>query len=254
MDPENAYRGFAKFYDAYVQGFTADLSIYHHYCKEDERILEVGCGSGRILQSLAAAGCRVLGVDISDEMLAVAQEKLAPELADGHVQLRNFNFLNGSLEEKFDRVLVTFYTLNYLLDEVGCARFLQNISASMEPGGLILLDLFYPLPLHKPDIDGVWTEKQIPFRGSTLTLRDRRTMRGPIEERIQEYASPEWNQRIVTERRYYSKADMQRILERAGFIDLQFTEGYDINGFHSLETDETDGASFLVKAEKPLSC
>lgn len=250
MSTESTYKSFALFYDDYVKGFTMDLPVYRHFCNNTHRILEVGCGSGRVLVDLAKAGCNVLGVDISDEMLALAKGKLASQIETGQIRLDNFNFLGGSLEEKFDRVLVTFYTLNYLRDKTDCTRFLQNIAASMKDGGYILMDLFYPTPMQKPETNGIWVEKDLNIHGNFVKLRDRRTMTGSMEERIQTYTSSKWSQQIVTERRYYSKQDIQNILRQCGFSNISFTDGYSIDRFHNVEENEAVTTSFMVKAEK----
>ncbi|HOJ76850.1 MAG TPA: class I SAM-dependent methyltransferase, partial [Bacillota bacterium] len=159
MNTVDTYREFAQFYDLYTTNFKIDLPLYLHYCNEHHNILEVGCGTGRVLNSLAEAGCKVFGVDISDAMLAIAGRKLQEQIGKGTIRLKNFDFSNGPLEEEFDRVLITFYTLNYLIDVDQCQRFIQNIKKSLSNNGLILIDLFYPRSFQNPESNGVWFEK-----------------------------------------------------------------------------------------------
>jgi SAM-dependent methyltransferase len=53
--------------------------------KPGERVLDLGCGDGTLTAEIKAAGADVLGVDLSDELLAVARMKgLAVRKADGH--------------------------------------------------------------------------------------------------------------------------------------------------------------------------
>jgi SAM-dependent methyltransferase len=53
--------------------------------KPGERILDLGCGDGTLTAEIKAAGAEVLGVDLSDELLAVARMKgLTVRKADGH--------------------------------------------------------------------------------------------------------------------------------------------------------------------------
>jgi SAM-dependent methyltransferase len=53
--------------------------------KPGERILDLGCGDGTLTAEIKAAGADVLGVDLSDELLAVARMKgLTVRKADGH--------------------------------------------------------------------------------------------------------------------------------------------------------------------------
>jgi ubiquinone/menaquinone biosynthesis C-methylase UbiE len=69
---------FARLYDAFP--FTDDLAFYAGLAgTQGGPVLELGCGSGRVLVPLARAGHHVVGVDTSPHMLALAREKLATE-------------------------------------------------------------------------------------------------------------------------------------------------------------------------------
>src|SRR5207302_10604119 len=66
----------ARLYDAFP--FEADLPLYLELAAaEGGRVLELACGTGRVLVPLAEAGNRVVGLDASPHMLALAREKLA---------------------------------------------------------------------------------------------------------------------------------------------------------------------------------
>ena len=56
MDATTTYQKFAQFYDAYVQGFVEDLKLYTSLCQPDDRILEIGCGTGRVLKHFLERG------------------------------------------------------------------------------------------------------------------------------------------------------------------------------------------------------
>lgn len=149
MKATDTYQRFAKFYDQYVRGFSLDLPLYSHFCQPGHRILEIGCGTGRVLQRLAKDGCTVFGVDISDAMLEIAQSNLKEYIDCGQIHLENFNFLDGHLSQKFDRVLITFYTLNYLLDIESCATFLDNVKKNNESQKRFTHGSLLPAPASK---------------------------------------------------------------------------------------------------------
>src|SRR4051812_28941152 len=71
-------RGVARNYDAGLAGsamFAADERFAERHCPRPGRLLDLGCGTGRLLVAFARRGYRVLGVDLSADMLAVAGEK-----------------------------------------------------------------------------------------------------------------------------------------------------------------------------------
>src|SRR5438067_13210874 len=75
----------AELYDAFV--FDGDLPLYLDLAREyGQRVLEIACGSGRVLVPLAQAGFDVVGIDVSPHMLALAQAKLSSALRARLVQ------------------------------------------------------------------------------------------------------------------------------------------------------------------------
>src|SRR5262245_5334298 len=72
--------GVARGYDAGLAGsalFRADEAFVARHCPPGGRLIDLGCGTGRLLVAFAGRGHRVLGVDLSAEMLKVARDKAA---------------------------------------------------------------------------------------------------------------------------------------------------------------------------------
>ena len=61
--------------------------IANNYVREGTRVLEIGCGTGRVLAALLGAGHDIVGVDICPDMLSIAEQKLASYLDDGRLRL-----------------------------------------------------------------------------------------------------------------------------------------------------------------------
>jgi 2-polyprenyl-3-methyl-5-hydroxy-6-metoxy-1,4-benzoquinol methylase len=79
-------------------------------------VLDVGCGSGRYALALAAAGAsRVLGVDISDEMIRIAGHEAGRQGHARSCEFRTGGFLELPIGERFDAVVATGY-FDYLED------------------------------------------------------------------------------------------------------------------------------------------
>ena len=116
-------------------------------------VLELGCGTGRVLIPLAREGFNVTGLDLAPAMLAACRQKLAAETAEvqSHVRLVEGDMTRFDLGETFRLVTIPFRPFQHLLtveDQIAC---LQRIHQHLEPGGRLVLDLFNPSLPHLID-------------------------------------------------------------------------------------------------------
>ncbi len=82
------FDAFARYYDADYGAVDDDLPFYRELAQRTGGpVLEVMCGSGRLLLPLARAGLRMTGVDVSRAMLSLARERLAAANLSERVQL-----------------------------------------------------------------------------------------------------------------------------------------------------------------------
>jgi SAM-dependent methyltransferase len=248
MNSRETYTQFARYYDLYAGNYSADLPLYRSLCAPGSRMLEIGCGTGRVLKALLEAGAQVAGVDISDDMLDLARTKLAGSLDSGQLRLLHHDFRFLPLDETFDHIFVTFYTFNYLLTTGEQSSFLSNVYKSLAPHGTLLLDLFYPQPLARPESNNWWTESLLDDGGVIVLLRQKRSMKGAIEERVQIYHKGADRDEIVTLRRYVSKQEVVSLLREVGFGSVRIADGYAMDTLHSVEAAETTGSSFICVA------
>lgn len=248
MNGQQTYARFARYYDTYTHGFTDDLPVYCALCKGRARILEVGCGTGRVLEALLRDGHQLCGVDTSRPMLAAARRKLSPYLASRALTLRQHDYRRMQLGMKFDAALVTWYTANYLLDEKELLAFLSNIRCDLRSGAVLMMDLFRPMPLMHPEYAGQWHRKTYAERSALLSLRDKRTMAGDIEERVQVFTRGTHSTTIRTRRRFYSKQTIAQVVRQAGYGEIMFMDGYGKYRFHRLKKAEGTASGFLVRA------
>jgi SAM-dependent methyltransferase len=109
-------------------------------------VLEVGCGTGRVLIPTARAGIEIVGLDLSPFMLAVCRQRLAeePPEVQGRVQLVERDMRDFDLGQQFALVTVPFRPFQHLTtveDQMAC---LHSIHRHLAPGGRLVLDLFNP--------------------------------------------------------------------------------------------------------------
>lgn len=249
MNSKDTYHRFAQYYDSYVRVFREDLHLYGSFCNKTDSILEVGCGTGRVLEYLLKRGHAVTGVDISEEMLNLSREKLSFFVESGALKLKRHNLVDGPLSQQFTKVLVTFYTFNYVIDRPDA--FLKNTCSSMISGGSILMDLFHPKTLPYPDLEGVWTSRGLLHKNMQIEYKDKRTLHGNTEERIQIFVENGKETRIKTLREYYPKNTIKTMLENCGFKDVRISDIYHTDGFVDAKADMgTVECNFLVVATK----
>jgi len=157
---------------------------------------DIGCGSGRVLQWLAARGHRPLyGVDRSAAMLRLCGRRLDRS----RVRLMQQDIRALALPQPVELVTCTFATLNYLVDDASLARALGAVARNLRPGGLFVAD-YIPwlddkaLPSTHHQLvrargrRSAWRTRLDPRRGLTETriaFRD-----GVVERHVQRHRRP----------------------------------------------------------------
>jgi SAM-dependent methyltransferase len=139
------YGPWAPFYDLDLGGRDDDVLLLSQFCDRcGSPILELGCGTGRLLLPLAREGYRLTGVDSSPAMLAHARRKLSEEGMDCRVTLVEQDMRALAIDERFNLafcVLNSFMHLPTLEDQLAA---LDGVFRHLNPGGVLLLDLFNP--------------------------------------------------------------------------------------------------------------
>jgi SAM-dependent methyltransferase len=245
---QETYKVFADLYDLYVDRFNSDLDFYKSYCQKTDRIIEIGCGTGRVLNDFLSEGYQVTGLDISQEMLDKAAKKLKKWIDSGKLYLINHDFAYGTLQQKYDKALLTFYTFNYILDNP--VVFLKNIYHSLSENGLLLMDLFFPNSLFDPSIERKWIEKEFTHEGTIIQIKDNRYMTNDIEYRQQIFQISGSEIKIDTQRKYYRYGELRSILQEAGFKNIEFSPGYNLLGFSGKLDESKLKSNYIVKAKK----
>ena len=99
-------------------------------------VLEVGCGTGRILLPIARAGSSIVGIDSSRQMLARCRAKLAAESAEVRKRARveDHEMRDFDLGSRFPLIIAPFRVLQHLTTIDDQLRFLENVARHLAPG------------------------------------------------------------------------------------------------------------------------
>ncbi|MGC8937008.1 MAG: class I SAM-dependent methyltransferase [Candidatus Methanomethylicaceae archaeon] len=130
-------------YDIIYGGYKEDVEFYKREAKKASgKVLEVGCGTGRIYLELLKEGIDVYGIDISrcmlDELRAKAETLgLNPKVNLG--DMRDFK-----LRDRFALIIVPFRSYLYNLTTDDQLKTLKNFRRHLQRGGRLILNFFYP--------------------------------------------------------------------------------------------------------------
>src|SRR2546422_9590575 len=125
----------------------ADVSFFVEAAsKAGSPVLEIGCGTGRVLIPIARAGVDIVGLDLSPHMLAVCRQRLRDEPQDvqSRVRLVEADMRRFDLGRAFTLATIPFRPFQHLLivdDQLSC---LASIHRHLVDGGTLILDVFNP--------------------------------------------------------------------------------------------------------------
>jgi SAM-dependent methyltransferase len=141
------FDAFARYYDADYGAFDEDLPFYRELARRSGGpVLEVMCGSGRLLLPLARAGLRLAGVDVSGAMIRLARERLAAAELSERVELLEADIRERAPRGPFGLAIVAINSFMHLAGAADQLDALRQIHAALRPGGLLAIDLFNPDP------------------------------------------------------------------------------------------------------------
>ena len=114
-------------------------------------ILDLGCGTGRILVPLAEEGLDVIGLDASPEMLAICRKKLGS--GSENVRLVQGDIRRFDLNERFSMILIPGFSIQLLLEEDDLDACLKACLAHLKPGGQVIIPTYLPWEMLESGLD-----------------------------------------------------------------------------------------------------
>jgi len=243
------YATVSELYDSVVPyRDRPDVSFYVDLAKAArDPVLELGCGTGRVLIPTARAGVNITGVDVSPGMLAVCRQKLAGEPADVQARARlvEADMRNFDLGTAFRLITIPFRPFQHLLevhDQLAC---LAGVRSHLTDGGRVVIDVFNPsLPALTGEAlvneesagpDFVTPDGRRVVHTHRIASRDVHRQILNVEL-IYTITRPDGgHERAVHElqMRYYFRYELEHLLVRAGFVVDAVYADYERNPYGS---------------------
>jgi len=223
----------AVFYDHVATGVIGDIAFYVDEARAaGSPVLELGCGTGRILIPMAQAGLEVVGLDASADMLAITRNKLATHPADvsRRVQCLEGDMRRFSLGRRFSLVTIPYRAFLHNLSVEDELRTLQCVREHLAEKGRLIFNVFDPKVQHLAA--GRWSvpsarrrEFVHPRTGNRVTIKEEFTY--DLERQLVEGAfvfdeHDAMGNVVAASRspltlRYVFRYEMEHLLTRAGF-------------------------------------
>lgn len=223
----DAYTSFAEVYDMFMDNVPYEewsrylMELLKEYHIEEGVVCELGCGTGKMTRLLADAGYDMIGVDMSEDMLAIASMENPQQILYLCQDMRELE-LYGTVAA----VVSVCDSMNYLLEEEDLLEVFQRVNEYLEPGGVFLFDLNtiykYETLLgetticeNRPEGSFIWEnyydeEEQINEYDLTLFIQEKENLYRKFEE--------------THYQRGYSLEKIRTLLEEAG---MEFVTAYD---------------------------
>jgi SAM-dependent methyltransferase len=143
------YVAWAEWYDIfYAAADPGDIEFYHGLCRASGGpVLEIGVGTGRIGLPLAKEGMEIVGIDLFEPMLKVAQQNaldIAP--LNGSLRLIQADMRDFDLKRQFPVVTIPARTLLLATTEEEQIQTLCCAVQHLATDGTMAFNLFYPDP------------------------------------------------------------------------------------------------------------
>ncbi|WP_342589110.1 class I SAM-dependent methyltransferase [Staphylococcus coagulans] len=237
------YENLSVFYDRLTEDQPYDkwLSIIKDtlHAAQAHSILDIGCGTGNLTQFLPQLATEVVGMDLSPEMIARAQQK------SEHVNWIHGDMTAFNLNRQFDLVTILCDSLNYVVEEADVMATFNHVFHHLNQQGSFIFDVH---SIYKMDTQF----------NQQVYLDDREDLTLVWQTETGELPHSVWHDLtffIRTEDGKYLRRDesqFQRTLEKAQYIEMLKAVGFkDIETFYDFDysnkNSESDRLFFIAK-------
>lgn len=244
-------RTFARFYDQIYHYHRDDVdnAWFQGQIKHTKgKVLEVGCGTGRLLINALNGGADIYGIDISQSMIDVLNGKLSK---DQHHRISKQNIANFRSDHKFDLIIAPFRVMMHLLEKEEQLTALNNVYDHLHKHGKFIFDTFIPDLNYLIKGYDNHTDYEGEYEPGKKIRRIVSTEPSLIDQQIKVKFRMEWDEgdkvkqeEWITPMRFYFRYELEHLVERSLFRKYKILGDYHGNELSNLSKE------FIVICEK----
>lgn len=196
--------------------------------RKGDSVLDVGCGTGEHCLALAEAGCRVIGIDLSQTMIDRAKAKAKAGGLPAEFFCQDMRAIH--LTSRFDAVFNLFGTFGYFETDEENQQVLTQMRKAMKNGGWYVLDCVSPAFVRRGFVPYIERE------ASGVTMIEKRRIEGErLEKEIQIHDGDDvrhYRESI----RLYSLEWLEKALKKSGLWIREVYGDYDESDYNPLSS------------------
>lgn len=238
----NEYDLIAPFYDVEHAHFSEDLDLYRNFAELcGGKILELACGSGRVLLPLTQEGHEVTGVDTSSAMLAIARQQVEAAGVAARCTLVQQNIISLHLAQKFRLAFIALGSFAHIITRKEQLMALKAAHAQLSPGGTFIIDISNDDARYMEELGGhmlhqaSWHQDDgtiLTHFVSPATAPDRHLLELTHFYDQHSQGGPVHRTTVTTHLYLFERNELELLLEMAGFVIKDVYGDYDLSPFH----------------------
>ena len=242
-----SYENFARVYDELMDNVPYEewadfiLAILKKNKITDGLVLELGCGTGKLMSLLGNAGFDMIGVDNSVDMLQIAREKTSPECLYLLQDMREFE-LYGTVKA----VVSVCDSVNYITEKEDLTEVFRLVNKYLDPKGLFIFDFNTDYKYRDMIGETVIAEDREDVSFIWFNEYDEESQLNDIDLKVFVQEDGDCYRKFQEEhiQRGYSLQEIKQMLEESGLVFLQAFDEY------SNQEPRTDSGRIVVVAQE----
>jgi SAM-dependent methyltransferase len=219
----------AEWYDEVLVDEESDIGLYRGIVADSNGpVLELACGTGRLLVPFRAAGADIDGLDASADMLAICRRKLERLGLSATLYEQRMEALRPA--RSYGLIFCSGTSFQLVDSLAGAEAALRAVHEALLPGAELVMDLCMPWQQMRADRDGVWRQGRTAERDDGTRFGahhcdvfdfERQVIRGTVRYELYQggWLTESWTDSINL--KWYGTDEFRMLLERTGFEGIR---------------------------------